>query len=82
MPSLERIRLRFQDALNIKVKEDQWSNIYEFILIVGDDISFAPKREPKPTEIIPGASKVEILRKRVENGDDMWSDKDAKINLE
>ena len=74
MPSLERIRLRFQDALNIKVKEDQWSNLYEFILIVGDDISFTPKREPKPTDI--------ILRKRVENGDDMWSDKDAKINLE
>ena len=72
MPSLERIRLRFQDALNIKVKEDQWSNLYEFILIVGDDISFTPKREPKPTDIIPGASKVEILRKRVENGDDMW----------
>lgn len=80
MPSLARIRMRF--AKTIKHDESLCKNIFESILFMGDDHEFKPRKQANVTQIPPGKQKVDILRKRLEDGADLWCDEDAEIDLD
>ena len=55
-------------------------NVFEFIMVYGDESRFRPKLPAKPTKHRPGsAEKVEVLRRRVEAGESLWHPDDETV---
>lgn len=50
-------------------------NLFDFIERYGHDEDWTPKETPKSTIALPGSpEKIEILRRRLEEGKDLWND--------
>lgn len=59
----------------------QQKNLFKEIEVAGADDDFEPTKTPTPTEALAGSKeKIEILRKRLEDGEEMWHDDDPAMS--
>lgn len=53
-------------------------NVFETIKTYGHDDDFEPTESSEPTKAMPGTEeKIEVLRQRVENGQEVFSERDV-----
>ncbi len=54
-------------------------NVFQYIADHGHDNNYVPEKQAKPTQLPVGsAEKIEVLRKRVEQGMPLWCDEDKE----
>ena len=63
---------------NVNARYAQPGNVFSHLLRFGDDLTFEPAPPSKACTALPGEEdKIEILRARVQNGEALFSAKDA-----
>lgn len=61
-------------------KRPQPRNVFEAIIVDGDESQFVVRPASRPTSARPGSEeKVEVLRQRVEAGEALWHPDDERV---